>query len=155
VTGNPLASELKRRVFDRAGLRATTFETQPTIAGRHMHGYYPLNKRLTDLSVLSPTAAWAAGAIASTADDGARFYRALLQGRLLRPGLLRQMETTVPMGLASNAYGLGLWHTGTMALSSKPFACGAAWGHNGDWIGYNTNAFNSKDGKRQFVLFVN
>ena len=155
VTGHTLASELKRRVFDRAGLRATTFDTRPTIAGRHMHGYFPLSKRLTDLSVLSPTAAWAAGAIVSSAGDVARFYRALLQGRLVRADLLREMETTVPMGFASNDYGLGLWRTGTIALSRTPFPCGAAWGHNGDWIGYNTNAFSSKDGTRQFVLFVN
>jgi D-alanyl-D-alanine carboxypeptidase len=155
VTGKPLASELKRRVFDPAGLRATTVATQPTIAGRHMHVYFPLNKRLTDLSVLSPSAAWAAGAIVSTADDVARFYRALLQGRLLRADLLREMQSTVPLGVAYNAYGLGLWRTGTMLLSTKPFACGAVWGHNGDWIGYNTNAFNSKDGTREFVLFVN
>jgi D-alanyl-D-alanine carboxypeptidase len=154
LTGNPLASELKRRVFDRAGLRATTFDTQPTIAGRHMHGYFPLNKQLTDLSVLSPTAAWAAGGMVSTTDDVARFFRALLEGRLLRADLLREMEATVPIGPA-DAYGLGLWRTGSMALSSRPFTCGTAWGHNGDWIGYNTNAFNSKDGRRQFVLFVN
>jgi len=105
--------------------------------------------------VLSLSAGWAAGAIVSTADDLARFYRALLQGRLLPPEQLREMESTVPMGIPSNAYGLGLWRTGTMAVSNTPFACGAAWGHNGDWIGYNTNAFNSKDGTRQFVLFVN
>jgi hypothetical protein len=42
-----------------------------------------------------------------------------------------------------------------MALSNTPFTCGVAWGHNGDWVGYNTNAFNSRDGRRQFVLFVN
>ena len=155
VTGKPLASELKRRVFDRAGLRATTFATRATIAGRHMHGYYPLNKRLTDVSVLSPSSVWAAGAIVSTADDVARFYRALLRGRLLRTDLLREMESTVPMGFPSNAYGLGLWRTGTMALSSTPFRCGAAWGHDGAWAGYYTDAFNSKDGTRQFVLFVN
>jgi D-alanyl-D-alanine carboxypeptidase len=155
VTGNSLASELKRRVFDRVGLRSTTFDTQPTIAGRHMHGYYRLNKQLTDFSRLSPSAAWSAGAIVSTADDVARFYRALLAGRLLSAELLRQMESTVPMGVPSETYGLGLWRTRTMVLSSTPFTCGAAWGHNGDWVGYNTNAFNSKDGKRQFVLFVN
>ena len=48
--------------------------------GQHIHGYFPLNGRLTDPSVLSPTAGWAAGAIVSTAGDVARFYRALLQG---------------------------------------------------------------------------
>src|SRR5262249_52632931 len=68
VTGKPLGSELKRRIFDRAGLRTTTFDTKPTIAGRHMHGYFLLNRRLTDLSVLSPSAGWAAGAIVSSAD---------------------------------------------------------------------------------------
>jgi D-alanyl-D-alanine carboxypeptidase len=155
VTGNPLRTELKQRVFDPAGLRATTFDTQPTIVGPHMHGYYMLNKRLTDLSGLSPTAGWAAGAIVSTTDDVARFYRALLRGRLLSADLLGQMEATVPMGVASNAYGLGLWRTGTMALSSAPFPCGTVWGHNGDWVGFNTNAFNSQNGTRQFILFVN
>jgi len=155
VTGKPLAQELERRVFARAGLRSTTFDTQPKIAGRHMHGYYPLDKRLTDLSLLSPSAGWAAGAIVSTTDDVARFYRALLGGRLVRADLLREMEETVPMGFASDAYGLGLWRTATLALSSRSLACGAAWGHNGDWVGYNTNAFNSKDGRRQFVLFAN
>jgi D-alanyl-D-alanine carboxypeptidase len=155
VTGNPLASELERRIFGPAGLQRTSFDKKPTITGRHMHGYFPLNKRLTDLSALSPSAGWAAGAIVSTADDVARFYRALLRGRLVRPDLLREMESTVPMGYAANAYGLGLWRTGTMALSRTPFRCGAAWGHNGDWLGYNTNAFSSKDATRQFVLFVN
>jgi D-alanyl-D-alanine carboxypeptidase len=155
VTGNPVGTELRRRVFERAGLRATTFDTKPTIAGRHMHGYLPLNKRLTDVSVVSPSAAWTAGAIVSSAEDVARFYRALLSGRLLRPDLLRRMESTVQMGVPANVYGLGIWRTGTMALSSTPFRCGGAWGHNGDWIGYDTNAFNSKDGTRQFVLFVN
>ena len=155
VTGNALGTELTRRVFERAGLHATTFDTRPTIAGRHMHGYLPLDKRLTDVSVVSPSAGWAAGAIVSTTDDVARFYRALLGGRLLRPDLLRRMEATVPMGVPANAYGLGIWRTATMALSNTPFPCGAAWGHNGGWVGYDTNAFNSKDAKRQFVLFVN
>jgi D-alanyl-D-alanine carboxypeptidase len=59
------------------------------------------------------------------------------------------------MGIEWNTYGLGIWRTANMALSSKPFPCGAAWGHNGGWAGYYTNAFNSKDGRRQFVLFVN
>jgi len=34
----------------------------------------------------------------ATAELMSRFYRALLQGRLLRPDLLATMETTVPMG---------------------------------------------------------
>ena len=63
------------------------------------------------------------------------------------------MRATVSMGMPYNGYGLGLWQTGTMVLSQTPFSCGR--GHNGDWIGFNTNAFNSNDRTRQFVLFVN
>jgi D-alanyl-D-alanine carboxypeptidase len=105
--------------------------------------------------VLSPTAAWAAGAITGTAADVARFYRALLGGKLIRPDLLREMKKTVAMGSPGDTYGLGLWQTSTMRLSPEPFPCGPGWGHNGNWVGYQTNAFNSKDGKRQFVLFIN
>jgi D-alanyl-D-alanine carboxypeptidase len=155
VTGNPLAAELRRRVFEPAGLRSTTFDSKPTIAGRHMHGYVLDNKKLSDASVISPTPAWAAGAITGTAEDVARFFRALLQGRLLKADLLAEMQKTRPMDSPGDAYGLGLWRTPAMRLSATPFPCGPAWGHNGNYVGYQTNAFNSRDGKRQFVLFVN
>src|SRR5207249_9189845 len=51
-----------------------------------------------------------AGAIVSTADDVARFYRALLVGRLLPPDLMRAMETTVgARSLGPGVrYGLGI-----------------------------------------------
>jgi D-alanyl-D-alanine carboxypeptidase len=39
VTGRPLAAELKRRIFDPAGLGSTAFDTRPTIPGPHLHGY--------------------------------------------------------------------------------------------------------------------
>ena len=41
--------------------------------------------QLQDVTLVSPSYAWTAGAIVSTASDIARFYRALLGGRLLRP----------------------------------------------------------------------
>ena len=64
------------------------------------------------------------------------------------------METTVSMGTPTDRYGFGLWRTRTMRLAPKPWRCGEAWGHNGSWAGYFTNAFNSKDGRRQFVLAI-
>jgi D-alanyl-D-alanine carboxypeptidase len=90
----------------------------------------------------------------STADDLARFYRALLDGRLLRPDLLSAMKTTVAMGPPGESYGLGLWRTRSMGLSpANKLACGSVWGHNGDFPGYVTNAFASED--TQMVVLVN
>jgi len=56
----------------------------------------------------------------------------------------------------ADRYGLGLWKTET--LSTSPgfwLACGAVWGHNGDFPGYTTDAFSSKDGTRQMIVFAN
>jgi D-alanyl-D-alanine carboxypeptidase len=157
ATGHSLGAELQRRIFDPLQLRATSYDSSPRIAGHHADGYGLVGKPpVKDVSILTPTWAGAAGAIVSTADDVARFERALLQGRLLRPDLLRAMQTTVPMGFPGNDYGLGLWRTGTLAITpTLRLPCGVVWGHNGDFLGYLTNAFASKDGTHQLVVLVN
>jgi D-alanyl-D-alanine carboxypeptidase len=155
--GDSLGAQLQQRIFTPLGLRRTTFDTSPRINGRHAHGYFALGKPpLRDVTVFSPSFAWAAGAIVSTADDLARFYRALLQGRLLRPDLLDAMKTTVAMGPPGESYGLGLWKTTSMGLSpTNKLACGSVWGHDGDFPGYLTEAFSSEDAKRQMIVLVN
>ena len=146
ATGHPIGTELERRIFAPLELNGTSFDTKPRIAGRHAHGYELVGKPpLVDVSVFSPSFAWSAGAIVSTADELARFYGALLGGRLLRADLLRAMQTTVASDFGP--YGLGL-----VAL---PLSCGAAWGHGGDTPGYNAMGFSSKDGTRQVVVFTN
>ena len=79
----------------------------------------------------------------STASDIARFYRALLGGRLLPPDLLQAMKTT------TDGAGLG--------LLQNPSLCGRPdlWGHDGAIAAYVTLALNSEDGKRQIVILVN
>jgi D-alanyl-D-alanine carboxypeptidase len=156
ATGHSLRTELQHRIFGPLGLHATSYDSLPRIAGHHAHGYALVGKPpAKDVSVLTPTWAGAAGAIVSTADDVARFERALLQGRLLRPSLLRAMQRTVPMGFPHNEYGLGLWKTGTLAITPTfRLPCGVVWGHNGDFPGYLTNAFSSKDGDHQLVVLV-
>ena len=143
ATGRSIGTELRRRILTPLHLSHTTFDTEPQIAGRHSHGYYPLGKRLVDISVLSPSLAWAAGGMVSTADDLERFYSALNRGRLLPANLLRAMRDVVP----SSGYGLGL------AQAKAP--CGTFWGNGGDFPGYNANAYGSADGSRQYVLFLN
>jgi D-alanyl-D-alanine carboxypeptidase len=146
ATGNSIETELQRRIFRPLRLRHTSFDTEPRIAGRHSHGYLLDGGRLVDVSDLSPSWAWAAGAIVSTAGDVERFYSALNGGRVLRPALLREMRTTVVSG-PGQGYGLG--------LARQDVPCGTMWGNGGDFLGYNATAFGSRNGRRQFVLFVN
>jgi D-alanyl-D-alanine carboxypeptidase len=83
------------------------------IAGAHAHGYFVVpNRPLQEVTQVSPSYYWAAGNIVSTADDVARFYRALFAGRLPKPTTVRTMETTT-----ADRYGVR-WDSG-----SRPVAC--------------------------------
>lgn len=149
ASGNSIRTELERRIFGPLNLRATSFDSTPRVAGAYAHGYYPLDGRPRDMSVFSQSSTWAAGAVVSTADDLANFYRALLRGRLLRPGVLRAMKTTVPVAADPHGggSGLGLFETG--------LPCGRIWGHEGTFFGYKTIAYSSRDASRQLVVMVN
>ena len=149
ATENTLRGELRSRIFQPLQMRATSFPTRPGIAGRHAHGYIILGEpSAIDLTGISPFV-WAAGAIISTGADDLSFYRALLSGRLLKAGLLREMKETVPVeGAPPGAgYGLGLTRAGT--------PCGTAWGHNGAFGGFYSDVYTSENGRHQALLMVN
>jgi D-alanyl-D-alanine carboxypeptidase len=150
ATGDSLQAQLRRRIFKPLGLRSTTYpDRETTIEGPHAHGYFPFGPPpLADVTEFSPSITGAGGAIVSTVRDVARFYRALLRGRLMRPRLLRAMKRTLPIDSdVPSRYGLG--------LVRYPTPCGKAWGHSGAFPGYLTYAFSSENGKRQMVLMVN
>jgi D-alanyl-D-alanine carboxypeptidase len=151
VTGNTMGSELARRIFRPLGLRASSYPTTPEIEGAHAHGYMLLGAPpLVDVTGISPSLSPASGAIVSDARDVAVFYRGLLAGRLLEPGLLRAMKTTLPEAGGNDPrwrYGLGLRRFTT--------SCGHAWGHTGAFPGYLTFAYSSANGRRQAVLMAN
>jgi D-alanyl-D-alanine carboxypeptidase len=151
TTGHLLAEELRQRIFVPADLRATSFDTEPRIAGRHAHGYERLGKkqRPTDVTAVSPTYSWAAGAIVSTASDVARFYSKLYGGRLLRPDLLEAMQTTGPMAAELKGWGYGF------GLIKKPIGCGTGFGNDAAAPGFSAYAYSSKNASRQSVLLIN
>jgi D-alanyl-D-alanine carboxypeptidase len=140
LTKHPLAGELTRRILRPLGLHATRFGADRNMGSPAAHGYF----QGRDVTALNFSFAWGAGSMVSTAGDVARFYQALLGGRLLRPQQLKQMETTVT-GSGGN-YGLGLWE--------QPQFCGDSWGHPGDAVGYRSFAWSSKDGRHQAVVLV-
>jgi D-alanyl-D-alanine carboxypeptidase len=151
VTGKPLGTELRRRIFEPLHLHATTFATTGRLSGPYARGYYVFDKPPgSDVTAVTPFP-WAAGAIVSTGADVLSFYRALLSGRLLESTLLSAMRKTHSEGrrtdIAGARYGLG--------LERFPTPCGFAWGHNGGIAGYLVFAFTSENGRTQALLMVN
>jgi D-alanyl-D-alanine carboxypeptidase len=147
ATGRPLADEVRRRIVAPLRLRATSLDAGPRIAGRHAHGYTRYHGARTPLDItdIGQSFAWAAGALVSTADDLASFYRALLGGRLLPPRLLAAMRPALPF--EGQRWGLGLVET--------PHRCGPSWGHGGETLGYETDAESSPNGARQAIVAIN
>ncbi len=154
VTHDTIGAQIYRRIVVPLGLRHTSYPRTSRIAGAHVHGYLP-GKQPADVTSLSPTLLGAAGAIVSNAADVARFYRALLGGRLLAPRELAEMQTIDPVatgGIADAGIRGGAWGLG---LLRERFPCGLAWGHDSETPGYMAAAWNSPDGARQVVVVVN
>jgi D-alanyl-D-alanine carboxypeptidase len=155
ATGTTVAEQLRRRIFEPLALTRTSLPDAPTLAPPFASGYLLSGNGLiatprgrpADITLWSPSWAWAAGALVSTASDLARFYGALLGGQLLAPAQLEAMRTTVAVGVGRETYGLG--------LTVVPLTCGEAWGHGGAVFGYTALAFGSRDGSRQAVVLVN
>jgi D-alanyl-D-alanine carboxypeptidase len=155
AAGRDLGRELERRIFGPLQLRETYFPVNfPFLLWPHASGYSldvddqlnPVGGPLLDFTVYNPSLEWATGNIVSDMDDVARFYQALLSGRLLRPAQLAEMKTTVEIA-PGVAYGLGIGVIDTN--------CGPIWGHPGDLPGFRNEFFSSADGRLQYGLMVN
>jgi D-alanyl-D-alanine carboxypeptidase len=157
VTGQSVATELADRLFRPLGLHDTSFQDSPGPVPALAHGYTLLGAKVVDVTALSPSAWWAAGAIVSTATDVARFYRALLRGTILPQRLLAAMESTVPNGESGGGDGLGIVRTRQVGTLGPLFTvrCDAGWGHSGQIDGYLSAALANRDASRQYVILVN
>jgi D-alanyl-D-alanine carboxypeptidase len=150
VTGQSPMTEISRRILEPLGLHATSFPlTSTQIPAPYAHGYYG---SLDVTNAVNPSAPWTSGAMISTVGDVARFYRALLTGRLLPPAQQRELLSTIPVDdigeLFAEHYGLGIY--------SVQLSCGTAWGHDGGYPGgFKTIAYTSPDGNRQAVMVYN
>jgi D-alanyl-D-alanine carboxypeptidase len=155
ATGTALVDQLRTRIVSPLGLTATSLPVAPTLEAPFAHGYLLAGNgelptpggRPVDVTVWSPSWAWAAGAVVSTARDIARFYQGLLGGELLAPAQLAAMRTTVSIRGSSDEYGLG--------LQKVSLPCATAWGHGGSVPGYLTLAVSSANARRQVVVLVN
>lgn len=155
VTGVSYGELLKRVVFGPAGLRHTSFPSEPELPKPYIHGYVTApGERPRDVSTaLHPAGAWASGAIVSTPKDLNAFIRADLGLKFFgRPQQREQMEFRVgggssPPGPGKNSAGLALFRYQTR--------CGTVYGHTGNFPGYVQFAAATADGTRAVTTTLN
>jgi len=145
---------LAHRILTPLHLKRTSLPRTPNLPAPFARGYLLPGAQgarsdlpRTDVTGVGARWAWTAGGAVSTAGDVARFYAALLQGRIVKQAALKEMERPVTIDGNGNGYGLG--------LSLSRVGCGVSWGHNGSVPGYTSYVMNTPTADRQVVVLVN
>jgi D-alanyl-D-alanine carboxypeptidase len=114
-----------------------------------IRGYVQQNGGYVDVrDAMNGSAAWAAGAIVSTAGDIARFGRELLRGDVLSPGRVAEMTTRTTLLDGSTVdFGMGLIMTGS------PY--GPLQGNNGRAIGFRSDLIYVPSQDMAMAVLVN
>ena len=155
VTGMSYAQLLSSLVFGPARLTQTTFPTRRlSLPAPFIHGYdVQPGKRPRDVTTfLSPSGAWASGAIVSTPADLGTFMRAYLGGRFFGMAQRRLQLRFVPG--SSSPPGPGVNSAG-LAIFRYKTRCGTAYGHTGNFPGYVQWAAATADGRRSVTTSLN
>ena len=155
VTGTPYRDLLQEIVFGPAGLTQTSFpERRIPLPRPFIHGYVvdPPAPPQDVTTFLSPSGAWASGAIVSTPTELAAFIRADLGRRFFGEAEQEQQMRFVrgsssPPGPGRNAAGLALFRYTTR--------CGVVYGHTGNFPGYVQWAAATADGTRSVTTTLN
>lgn len=142
----PLQQLLQQRVFRPAGMKHSSYLTDPGLKGPSLaeDAWLGGSDGWMELDTFDPDVFGAAGAVLSTTEDLNSFTRALVSGRLISRPLLAQMSTSASSGALQ--YGLGLYRI----PDPCPSAGAEPWfyGHDGAAMGTLSVAFTSADGKR-------
>jgi D-alanyl-D-alanine carboxypeptidase len=155
VTRRSYGSLLRTRVFGPLGLRQTSFPSGVRIPSPFLHGYVtgPGAAPQDVTHALSPSGAWASGAIVSTPLDLGTFIRGYVSGGLFGSVIRQQQRRFIaggassPPGPGANAAGLGLFR-----YRSR---CGTVYGHTGNFPGYVQWAAATADGRRSVTSTLN
>lgn len=148
VAGRPYGALLRDVVFEPAGLAETSFPSRVALPRPFLHGYVvEAGAEPEDVSkALSPSGAWASGAVVSTPSDLNAFVRAYLGRRFFGAEQQREQLRFVrggqssPPGPGVNAAGLAVFRYRTR--------CGTVYGHTGNFPGYVQWAAATRDGSR-------
>jgi D-alanyl-D-alanine carboxypeptidase len=155
VTGENYGKLLRERIFRPLGLTETSFPTHRISLPRpFIHGYdtEPGQKPQDVTTFLSPSGAWASGAIVSTPADLAAFIRADLGLKLFGADQQREQMQFVPG--SSSPPGPGTNSAG-LALFRYESRCGTVYGHTGNVPGYVQWVAATADGSRSVTTTLN
>ncbi|WP_245717631.1 serine hydrolase domain-containing protein [Nocardia jejuensis] len=172
VTGEPVGDSFRRDVFDRLGLRNTSFPaaTDSSIPDPHPQGYafgtnvstidtfaLPPDQQAAalagtlkpaDQTTASPSWTWTAGAMISTVGDMATYVKALADGGLLDARMqqtrIDSIQPIDPANPAMAGYGLGIVRFGEHLL-----------GHDGQMPGFMTFMGSDPDSGLTIVVATN
>jgi D-alanyl-D-alanine carboxypeptidase len=154
AAGEPYGTLLSQIVFRPAGLTQTSFPSTLSIPNPFIHGYVVSPDGPPDdvSMLLSPSGAWASGAIISTPGELGRFIRNDLGLTFFGPAQQRQQLRFVPgesspPGPGTNSAGLGIFRYRTR--------CGTVFGHTGSFPGYTQWVAATRDGTRSVTTTLN
>ncbi|MFJ8910374.1 serine hydrolase domain-containing protein [Amycolatopsis sp. NPDC102389] len=154
LTGAPVEEHISRAIIEPAGLANTGFPAGPHIEGPHSRMYEALFGAIDpprDYSVYNMSWVMTGAGLVSTVEDLNLFYRKLLDGEIVSPSSLAEMQRLVPV-IAQDGrlidYGLGLYKTEIPGH-------GVFWGHDGTVWGALTMAWAGADSGRQFSAAMN
>ncbi|MFJ8166168.1 serine hydrolase domain-containing protein [Streptomyces sp. NPDC096136] len=154
AAGRPYAEEVRRRIIEPLGLKATSNPgTSALLPQPSARGYSRLfaaqPDRIDDVTETNPSQSWGNGDIISSAGDLNRFYEALMRGRLLPPRQLAEMKTTVDNpDFPGASYGLG--------IERLTLGCGTVlWYHDGGALGWISLSAFTEDARHQLTFNYN
>jgi D-alanyl-D-alanine carboxypeptidase len=155
VTGKSYAQLLDEVVFGPAKLRETSFPSGFKMPTPFIHGYVvaPGSKPRDVSTFLSPSGAWASGAIVSSPRDLNTFIGDYLAGKFFSTAAQQQQMRWIRGG-ASSPPGPGKNSAG-LALFRYQTRCGTVYGHTGNFPGYVQLAAATADGKRTLTTTLN
>jgi D-alanyl-D-alanine carboxypeptidase len=155
VSGMSYPRLLRKFVFQPLRLTQTSFPISPPLPRPFIHGYVVEGAGPPDdvSTLLSPSGAWASGAIVSTPRDLNKFIGGYLAGRLFPASLQRDQLRFVrggrssPPGPGRNSAGLAVFRYQTK--------CGTVYGHTGNFPGYVQFAAATRHGGRAVTTSLN
>lgn len=142
LRGRPVAEVLRNDVFEPMGMKNTLMTGAGTPPATMLHGHVEVDGEPLDSAYLGAMIDNPAGGVVSTLGDVNTFYAALMEGRLLKPATVKQMQMA-PFGF----FGMGL-------MRWVDVCGGFYYGHGGEWAGYRTMVLTSADAKRQAAIAI-
>jgi D-alanyl-D-alanine carboxypeptidase len=134
---------MRADISDPLGLSGTLLTGTGDVPENMVHGYVLIDGERVDAAHAGVQSGSASGGMISNVQDVSEFYVALMDGKLVRPELVKEMQS-----YNASQYGLGLAKWWDSCRSNYYY------GHLGGAPGYASIAMISADGARQLAVFV-